>query len=434
MHVTIVTAGGAGMFCGSCLHDNAWARGLRAAGVDVTLLPLYTPIRVDDEDLTSTRVFYGGLNVYLDQHLPGWRYLPRWLTRPLDAPRLIDWATKFSVSNNAAELGAMTHAMLLGPAGPQAKEGAELVKFLADDLKPDLVVFSNVMLAAEITRLKSVYHGPVLCSLQGDDIFLEGLTEPWRSKVFGQLRHIVAQLDGFLLHSRFYGDFMAGYLGVPANKQHTLPLAVDVTGHDGVPRPRGTPATIGYFARLAPEKGLREFLEAAVLMNTRRQDFRVVVGGYAPPQHRAYVEQAVRQASPLGERLVMAGSPETLADKVVLLKMFDLLSVPAPYREPKGLYVLEAWANGVPVVQPAHGHFPELIEEAGGGVCVPPADPVAIATSWNELLDDEPRRRQLAEQGWSTVRTRHALPALAARTIPLFERLIAEHPTKSPRG
>ncbi|MFT5325958.1 MAG: hypothetical protein ACI8P0_003832, partial [Planctomycetaceae bacterium] len=50
MHVAIITAGGAGMFCGSCMHDNTWARALRDAGHDVILIPTYTPIRVDEED------------------------------------------------------------------------------------------------------------------------------------------------------------------------------------------------------------------------------------------------------------------------------------------------------------------------------------------------------------------------------------------------
>ena len=51
--------------------------------------------------------------------------------------------------------------------------------------------------------------------------------------------------------------------------------------------------------------------------------------------------------------------------KVEFLKSIDIFSVPTSYREPKGLYVLESWANGVPVVQPRHGSFPELIEATG---------------------------------------------------------------------
>jgi glycosyltransferase involved in cell wall biosynthesis len=425
MHIAIVTAGGAGMFCGSCLHDNAWARALRDAGHEATLLPMYTPIRVDDENLTSTRVFYGGINVYLDQHVPGWKRLPTWLTRPLDAAWLIQWATSLGISNDARELGEMTVAMLSAPDSPQAREGTDLVRFLTRDLQPDVIVFSNVMLCAEVARIKAAFPGPVLCVLQGDDVFLDALQEPWRSRVFDLLKPIAATLDGFLVHSRFYADYMQGYLGLPAEKLHELPLAIDCRGHTGCPRSRGAVPTIGYFARLAPEKGLRELVQAAVLLNQRRQDFQVVAGGYRPPQHAAYVAEVERLAAPLGNRFRYAGSPDTLAEKVALLETFDVLSVPAPYREPKGLYVLEAWANGVPVVQPKHGHFPELIEEIGGGVCVPPGDPTALADALDQLLTDEPRRRQLAEQAWVQVRQRHDLPVLARVSGELLASLVA---------
>jgi len=424
MHVAIVTAGGAGMFCGSCLHDNAWARGLKEAGVEVTLLPMYTPIRVDDENLTSTRVFYGGINLYLDVHVPGWRYLPGWMTKWFDRPGLINWATKFGVSNDAAELGQMTVATLQGPQGPQAREADELVQFLARDLKPDVIIFSNIMLASAIAPLKAAFTGPVLCSLQGDDIFLEGLREPWKRQVFDLLRPIVAAMDGFLFHSRFYAEFMGQYLGVPVEKRHELPLAIDTRGHHGQPKPRSTPFTIGYFARLAPGKGLRELVQAAVLLNEKRQDFRVVAGGYAPPQFRPYQEQVRQLAKPLGARFEYAGSPDTLEEKTAMFQQFDLLSVPSPYREPKGLYILEAWANGVPVVQPAHGHFPEMIEELGGGLCVSPGDPQALADGWERLLDNEPFRMSLADQGYRGVRERHDLPALARQTQSFLVRQI----------
>jgi glycosyltransferase involved in cell wall biosynthesis len=427
MKIAIVTAGGAGMFCGSCMHDNTWAQALLAAGHDVTLLPLYTPIRVDTADQTSTPVFLGGINLYLNQHLPGWKWLPNWLKRPFDAPWLLKAVSRRGLSNHAAELGEMTVAMLKGPDGPQAAEGKVLVDFLAEDLRPEIIVFSNLMLCAEVVRLKPRFAGKIYCTLQGDDVFLDALPEPYQHRVYAQLRQLAQQLDGFLVHSRFYVDTMGTSLAVPRERFHALPLAIDVRGHTGEPRTRAAsePATIGYFARLAPEKGLLEFVQAAVALNQRRQDFRIVTAGYEVPQHREYIERARRLGAALGERFVSLGSPETLAEKSQIYQQFHLLSVPAPYREPKGLYVLEAWANGVPVVQPDHGHFPELMAATGGGECVPPGDPQALASAWERLLDDEPRRFALAHAGWTGVRERHDLPAIARATEELFRRALS---------
>lgn len=405
------------------MHDNAWARALMDAGMDVTLLPMYTPIRVDEPDNSSTRVFFGGINVYLDQYLPGWRYLPRWLTRPLDARWLLGAAAGRGVSNNAAELGALTEAMIAGASGPQAREGEQLIHFLTKELRPDVIVLSNVMLGGEVERIKANFAGPVLCTLQGDDIFLDGLTEPYRQRVFDRIRNIVQKLDGFLVHGRFYAEYMQGYLSAPADKFHTLPLGIDCRSHDGRPRPQGTPPTIGYFARLAPEKGLRELVQAALILQERGLDFRVVAGGYLNPKQPEYWADVQQLAEPLGDRFRYAGSPDTLTEKVAIFREFDVFTVPSPYRDPKGLPVLEAWANGVPVVQPAHGHFPELIENTGGGITFTPGDPAALADGLQRMLTDEVFRRQCAEAGWNGVREQHDLPILAAASQSLFEKL-----------
>jgi len=403
------------------MHDNAWARALMDAGLEVTLVPMYTPIRVDEANNTSTRVFFGGINVYLDVYVPGWQYLPRWLTRSLDAPWLLRAVSQRGVSNNAAELGALTEATIAGPDGPQAREGEQLVNYLTQDLRPDVIVLSNVMLCGEVARIKAQFAGPVYCTLQGDDIFLDGLTEPHRTRVFARLREIVQHLDGFLVHSQFYADYMQGYLTAPADKFHTLPLGIDCRGHTGTPRAKGTPPTIGYFARLAPEKGLRELVQAALILQQRGLDFRLLAGGYLNAKQPEYWNAVQQLARPLGDRFRYAGSPDTLTEKVALFRQFDVFSVPSPYREPKGLPILEAWANGVPVVQPAHGHFPELIAETGGGITVTPGDPVALADGLQRMLTDEPFRRQCAEAGWNGVREQHDLPVLATATKTLLE-------------
>jgi glycosyltransferase involved in cell wall biosynthesis len=419
MHIAIVTAGGAGMFCGSCMHDNAWARALMDAGVEVTLLPMYTPIRVDVPNNSSTRIFFGGINVYLDEYLPGWRYLPRWLTRPLDAPWLLRLVSQRGVSNNAAELGDITEDMLKGATGPQAREGTQMIDFLTQQLRPDIIVFSNIMLCGEIEQLKAKFGGRVLVTLQGDDVFLDRLVEPHRTRVFDRLRVIASLIDGFLVHSRFYADYMQRYLSTAQVNFHKLPLGIDCREHTGMPRPAGKPPTIGYFARITPEKGLRELVQAALLLKERGFDFRMVAGGYLHDQE--YWEEVQQLTQPLGDRFHYAGSPDTLADKVGIYRQFDVLSVPAPYRDPKGLYLLEAWANGVPVVQPAHGHFPELITTTGGGITVTPNDPVALADGLQRMLTDEPFRLACAQAGWQAVRQQHDLPILAAASKSLFE-------------
>src|SRR4051794_7909986 len=108
LKIAYLTSGAAGMFCGSCMHDNTLARALTRLGCDVQLVPLYTPIRTDEESATVDQVFLGGINVYLEQKFALFRQLPRWITSLLDQPWLIRWATLRGMQTKAQDLGELT--------------------------------------------------------------------------------------------------------------------------------------------------------------------------------------------------------------------------------------------------------------------------------------------------------------------------------------
>lgn len=408
------------MFCGSCMHDNTWARALAAAGEEVTLLPTYTPIRVDEPDVSTRQVFLGGINVYLDQRSRLWRKLPRALTHWLDQPWVINLATRFAVSNNARRLGELTIAMLEGEHGPERQPIEELADFLGRQLRPDVVVYSNALLAGTLRLLKERYRGRVYATLQGDDVFLDALNEPYRTRAMQMLRERVRDFDGFLVHSRYYRDYMAEYLDVPVEKFHRLPLGIDFAGHDGQPKPRQQPFTFGYFARICPEKGLKPLAEAFRLVHARHPRTRLLAGGYLSPEHRPYLQEVERLAEPVGSAFQYIGSPATHEDKVAFLRSLDVLSVPTVYHEPKGLYVLEAWANGVPVVQPRHGAFPEMIDATRGGLLVESGSIEDLARGLEQLLFDEEQRQTFARNGFTRVRQEYSLDAMTAATLDVF--------------
>ncbi len=416
MHLAIITAGGAGMFCGSCMHDNTWARALHQASVEVSLIPLYTPIRVDEENQTSAPVFFGGINAYLNDHYAFWPKIPRFLTRWLDSPGLIQMATRGAVGNDAAELGSMTATMLRGETGPHRQAGEELAEFVAQ-LAPDIVCFSNSLLVGSLRALRKRYSGPVYCVLQGDDVFLDGLIEPYRREVMTRLTERVAEFDGYIVHSDFYRDYMSQYLSVPRDKFLELPLAIDCAKHDGRPKSDvGRPPTVGYFARICPEKGFDLLVQSVLRLKEDIPNVRLRVGGYLGPQHQAYFESVCQLAKPLGTAFEYIGSPATHVEKVAFFKSLDVFSVPARFQEPKGLYVLEAWANGIPVVLPNHAAFPSLVSSTGGGLLVEPNNSTALAQSLRQVLLNSDLRIELATAGHQGVRQKHGLSSLAQAT------------------
>lgn len=420
MHLAIITAGGAGMFCGSCMHDNTWARALHSAGVEVSLIPLYTPIRVDEENQTSAPIFFGGINTYLNDRSSIWRRLPRFMTRWLDSPAMINRATRGAVGNNAAELGNMTVSMLAGESGPHRRAGEELADYVAD-LKPDVVCFSNSILSGSLRTLRRRYSGKIYCVLQGDDVFLDGLIDPYRQEVMSRLIERASEFNGYIAHSRFYRDYMSRYLKLPVEKFLELPLAIDCDHHDGRPKSDvGRPPTVGYFARICPEKGLDLLVESVLRLKQEIPDIQLRVGGYLGSQHQAYFESVRRQAEPLGNAFAYIGSPAKHEDKVAFIKSVDVFSVPARFQEPKGLYVLEAWANGIPVVLPDHAAFPELIASTGGGLLSEPDDAESLAKSLRQVLLNSSLRKELADAGYDGVRRRHDMSVLAEATKSAF--------------
>lgn len=426
MHIAIVTAGGAGMFCGSCMHDNSWARALLAAGHEVSLVPTYTPVRLDGPSAVNQRVFFGGVNVYLDSRSRVWRRIPKALKSWLDWPAILNSVSRLATRNDASTLGDLTLDMLAGEEGPHAPAGAELAGFLGRDLRPDVVIFSNTLQSGALRQLRRDYRGPVLAVLQGDDVFLDGLPASHKQRAIDAVSERAGEFDAYFAHSRFYRDYMAAYLHFPVEKFEVLPLSIDAAEHGGLAEAIETrPFTIGSFARIAPEKGLHHLVAAVELLRSRRPDIRLRVGGYLGKQHRAYFEKTTARCRDWGEGFAYVGSPETLAEKVEFYRRCDVISVPTEFLEPKGLYVLEALANGVPVVQPAHGAFPELIDSTQGGWLVPPRDPVALAEQLEWLIDAPEERRAVAARGHAGVVEHHSPAALAKATTTALEQIIA---------
>src|SRR4029077_15730115 len=97
--------------------------------------------------------------------------------------------------------------------------------------------------------------------------------------------------------------------------------------------------------------------------------------------------QANLAAAGLAGELTYRGAVDR-EGKLAFLRSVDVLSVPATYDEPKGFFLLEAMASGVPVVQPRRGAFTEIIEKTGGGLLVAPDDPQALGDALFELWQD----------------------------------------------
>jgi glycosyltransferase involved in cell wall biosynthesis len=261
-----------------------------------------------------------------------------------------------------------------------------------------------------------------VCTLSGEDQFLEGLPSLYRKEAKALIASHAPAVSRFVATSDYYADFMAGYLELPRGQIATAPIGIRFEGFEAALHAGDAerPFTIGYLARIAPEKGLH--LLASAYIRLRRElglpKSRLEAAGYLAPEHRTYLDGITKALAAVG----LDGEfrcHETIdrPRKIAFLQGLDVLSVPSPYAEPKGLYLLEALATGVPVVEPRHGAFPELLEKTGGGLLFAPGEVPALADRLLELHKDPARRKDLGRLGSEGARRHYSAARMAERTL-----------------
>jgi len=427
VRIVYLSAGAGGMYCGSCLRDQTLVSGLRRSGHDVTLLPLYTPIRTDEADISESRVFYGGVNVYLQQCFPWLRHMPRCIDGWLNRPGILRKLVRNPTGMKPGAIGALTLSMLAGHDGRQKKELARLVEWLGARPAgpPEIVNLSNLLIAGCVPALRATLRSKFVVTLQGDDFFLEGLPRAVRDEVLLRFRALAPLIDRFIVYSQFYADKMSSMLGIESDRISLVPLGIELT-NSRTTRSSDRPPTIGYFARICPHKGFHLLVDA--FLEVRKvpalKDCRLHVAGWMGKQDRPYFEEQVakiRSHSAMGA-FHHAGSPDR-DGKYSFFSGLDVFSVPSVYEEPKGLSSLEAMAIGIPCVLPDSGIYPEVIQETQGGYLHRPNDVMDLARKLIDLLQDPEGRYKMGVDAQLNIEKHHQTEHMAEAVFAVYRSL-----------
>ena len=429
MKIAYIAAGAAGMYCGTCIHDNTLASELIKQEHEVALIPTYTPLRTDEEDVSIERIFFGGINVYLQQKLAIFRHTPWLLDRFFDSSTLLNSVSKLSASTNAKDLGSLTVSMLKGENGKQRKELRKLVQWLKTDYQPDIVQLTNSMFVGLTAEIKREVGVPVVCRFQGEDIFLDDLIEPYKSEAMDLLKDKSGDIDGFFASCHYYANHMAKYTETPRDQIHVVPLGLNLDGHGQIERGLSSePFIIGYLARICPEKGLHLLVEAFYQLTQKlgKDKIRLKVAGYLGARDQAYFDQICQQLRNwnIFDAFEYWGEVNR-EQKIRFLNQIHVLSVPTVYRESKGLFVLESLANGTPVVLPDHGSFPELVQATAGGILVRPLSIDAITKGILELIQNPDLCQELGKNGKQTVHQEFCISQRAKNMLAVFRNYVS---------
>jgi glycosyltransferase involved in cell wall biosynthesis len=425
MKILSITAGAAGMYCGSCARDNSLARELMARGHDVTLIPVYTPTRTDEPNASRPQVLFGGISVYLQQYSSIFRKTPRFLDRLWDSPKIINAFAGRAVSNNPKLLGDLTISMLTGANGLLRKEFGKLLDWVRNEPLPDVVNIPNSLLISLAAPLRKSLNRPVCCTLQGEELFIDGLISPYRENALNLIRQQVRDVDRFIAVSDYCAEFMSSLLRIPGDKMAVVPLGVNMDGHSRRTSDKRPQFKIGYFARIAPEKGMHVLADAYIQFRkkTAPHPAQLEVAGYTSPDHTGYLDDIRRKLDKAG--LLSEFNYRGVVDregKLQFLSELDILSVPATYDEPKGMFLLEAMASGVPVVQPRRGAFVEIVNRTGGGILVEPDSPGSLSEGLYSLWNDRATLATLSERAFVNVREHYSVGRSTEKLLEVYER------------
>jgi len=428
--VNIVPGFGGTFYCGNCLRDSAYATSLKALGHEAITLPLYLPLTSKDynhEDDIS--VFYGAVNIYLKQNFRFFRRMPKWLYNFFNSSSILRYAAKKSGSTRAVGLEAMTISMLQGSEGFQKDELDELIYFLKHHEKPDVVHLSNALLLGLAKKIREELQIPVICSLQDEDVWVDAMEEPFRSRIWKLMGEKALDTDALIAVSDYFAKQMKMKMSIPDDKLHVVHIGVDPAKYN-VYTPNIDVPTIGFLSRSNRENGFEVLVDAFIKLkgNARFSNARLRVTGGKTGDDDKFISRQVDKLKRKG----FQNDIEFVEDfrTEALGRFFDgltLLSVPVLEGEAFGLYQLESLASGIPLVQPALGAFPEIVEATGGGVTFHPNTADALAKKFEEVLSSPEHIVKMGINGRKSVEGKFNTSILVKKMIEVYESVVSEN-------
>ncbi len=396
----IIPGSGGGFYCGNCLRDGEMFKAIRNQGHNAVITPMYLPLFMECNNKDDVPVFFGAISIYLKHRYPVLQKLPNWVDGILNSGPMLKLAAKFAGSTRSTGLEDMTISMLMGEHGKQKDELEKLVSWLENHFKPDVVHISNALLLGLAKKLKERLNVPVFCSLQDEDTWVECMKPEAAKKAWELMQDSTQYVDMFVSVSDYYKSFMKDRLKLTEEKLKTLHLGVEPDNYKYINASK-KPRNIGYLSRLSKDKGLDILIDAFIELKKHEKNKNVkllLTGGYTADDSKFVIEQKAKiKNAGLNDDVVFMHSFENEGRKE-FLNSVQVLSVPVRSGDAFGIYLLEAMASGIPVVQPARGAFPEIIQKSGGGITYNDNSASELAKTLDELLNDKEKLNNLSLQ------------------------------------
>ncbi|NQU35383.1 MAG: glycosyltransferase family 4 protein [Bacteroidetes bacterium] len=424
--VNIVPGFGGTFYCGNCLRDSGYTKSLIKLGHDAMMLPIYLPLTMEhgiEED--TNPIFYGAVNIYLKQNFKIFRKMPPWMERFFNSSSILRYAAKKAGSTRTEGLEEMTISMIMGMDGNQNAELQELIDFLKNHEKPDVVHLSNALLIGLAKQIREQLNVPVVCSLQDEDVWVDAMNNHYREKVWNLMSRKAEHVDAFIAVSDYYAAEMKHKMRIPENKLHVVPIGIDASLYSYA-EPVNNPYVIGYISRMYKEHGFGLLIDAFIKLKEIPEFKNVLLklsGGYTADDKK-YVKTQIKKLKKAGiyhdVEIIDEFKPE---NRYTFFNKLTILSVPVLKGEAFGTYQLESLACGIPLVQPALGAFPEIIEQTSGGVTYTPNTSSELTKKWTEVLSNPKLIEDLSSKGYKSVMEKYGNDSVSEQVLEIYKKL-----------
>ena len=415
--VYLITGSGGSFYCGNCYRDMIYLRAIRKVpGIRASAIPLYLPPDgTNIETGLDKKVFFGAISMYLREKVPFLRNMPVFMDKLVDSAPMLKMAAHRAGTTRTEGLEKMTLNMIKGENAFPEKELQRLVDYLTKDGKPDIIHLSNALIIGLARRIKKKLDVKIVCSLLNEDDWIDEMAEPYQSGAWKLISQEASNVDAFLTPSNYYKELFISKTGISGNNFHVIPLGIDPGDLTKIEKRDNWPS-IGYYCRINSQNGFDKLIDAFIELKSGNNlpGLTLHVSGGYTGDDKPFIADQIKKIKANGMKSYVRIYPEFQGNsKQEFFSNIDVMSVPVRKHDGYGLYILEANAAGVPVVQPATGAFPEIVGTTMGGITYSIDTVGELSVNLLKLLKDNDLRSRLGKQGKENVLTELSLEKMS---------------------
>jgi glycosyltransferase involved in cell wall biosynthesis len=341
--------------------------------------------------------------MYLREKVSFLKNMLVFMDKIFDSGPMLRMAAKRAGTTRTEGLEDMTLNMIKGENAFPEAELQRLVDYLCKDGKPDIIHLSNALIVGLARLIKEKLDVKIVCSLLNEDDWIDEMAEPYQSGAWKLIAREAHNVDAFLTPSNYYKEFFISKTGISGNNINVVPLGFDpeivnLEKKDNYP-------AVGYFCRVNSQNGIDKLVDAFIaLKKDKLPGLTLHISGGYTGDDKPFITEQIRKVKDSGLKGFVKIYPEFQGNsKHEFFSNIDVMSVPVRKHDGYGLYILEANAAGIPVVQPATGAFPEIVQKTGGGITYSPDNISELSDALLKILNEKELRVKLGKDGQQNV-------------------------------